>query len=583
MTPDKDLPQRTDDNGTGQQVRASATQWDWRNVGGRNFITPSQDQGACQASTAFAITDAMNAKLRIQFSIAVGDARQVLVPDLSAADLFYCGGGDCSAGQDVEQALGYAADKGVVPAYNIPYKPAGQTCGRGPADLEARVTKISGFVKLRSRGSMQDSIQSRGPVVATLRAYQDLKNYRSGVYRYNGTAPFLYMQTVSVIGFTADGWLCKNSWGPSWGVGGVFTIAYGECGIDDEMMREIAGFNATYPYGTVTGTPDVGMYKKGPLRILYRDTSGTIQDLAAYPPSATVPVPLDGLAAGSDPILGGDSNFQVYAIRTDILGYIQFNTWSNGWSKVQWLTGPQGITDGPPAAGQPTVVGGPWVFYRDADGNIHTVYFNGQKWTWQQVTGGAGLKAPPAAGDPMPAEFQGSLYVCYRDTDGNIQELRFGGGSTWSVKQATGGGQTTAPPAIGEPIVTVYQNLLRIFYRAQTGALQQIWHDSLGSKWGWAPLPVKMAAAGDPVCTYYNDYLHMFYRESRGFIWHVYWVNGWGEEQLTGPGLSGGELAEGEPTATSFGSEIHVVYRDINDNLSDAYWTGSTWTHLVRI
>ena len=33
-----------------------ATQWDWRNVSGRNYITPSQDQGACQASTAFAIT-----------------------------------------------------------------------------------------------------------------------------------------------------------------------------------------------------------------------------------------------------------------------------------------------------------------------------------------------------------------------------------------------------------------------------------------------------------------------------------------------------------------------------------------------
>jgi hypothetical protein len=129
---------------------------------------------------------------------------------------------------------------------------------------------------------------------------------------------------------------------------------------------------------------------------------------------------------------------------------------------------------------------------------------------------------------------------------------------------------------IGDPILTVFNTLLRVFYRAETGALQHIWCDISG-KWSWQPLPVKMAAAGDPVCTSYNDYLHMFYRESRGFIWHVYWVNGWSEEQLTGPGLSGGELAEGEPAATSFGSEIHVVYRDVNDNLSDAYWTGTTW------
>jgi hypothetical protein len=48
-----------------------------------------------------------------------------------------------------------------------------------------------------------------------LRAYQDLKDYKGGVYRYNGTAPYLYTQTVSVIGFTPDGWLCKNSWAPA--------------------------------------------------------------------------------------------------------------------------------------------------------------------------------------------------------------------------------------------------------------------------------------------------------------------------------------------------------------------------------
>jgi len=562
-----------------QGRRHAASQWDWRKVDGRNYITPSQDQGACQASTAFAITDAMNAKLRIQFKIGVGDAKQILVPDLSAGDLFYCGGGSCSTGQDVEQALGYAADKGVVPAYDIPYKPAGQTCERGPADLERRVTKISGFITLRSRGSMQDAIQSRGPIVATLRAYQDLKNYKSGVYRYNGTAPFLYTQTVSVIGFTPDGWLCKNSWGPAWGVGGVFTIAYGECGIDDEMMWEIAGFTATYPYGTVAGTP--ASTGNAPLRILYRDNSGTVQYLSAYPPSATQPVPLDGLAAGSDPSFSTDSKLQAYAFRTDILGNIQYNIWNNGWSKVQWLTGPQGLTEGPPAVGDPAIVGGPFVLYRDADGNLHTISFAGGQWKWQQVTGGTGIAAPPAAGDPMPMEAHGNLHVFYRSADGNIQDLQYVSHSKWAVQQVTGGGLTGAPAAIGNPTPAEYNDWLRVFYRDKNGAVQQVWYDN--TKWGWQSLPVKTAAVGDVTYVVFEGYLHLFYRESRGYIWHVYWVNGWGEEQLTGPGRSGGELAEGEPAAVSFGSEIHVLYRDINDNLSDAYWTGTTWTHLVRI
>jgi hypothetical protein len=217
MTTDNELRLAGDHDGR----KHAATQWDWRKVDGRNYITPSQDQGACQASTAFAITDAMNAKLRILFRIGVGDAKQILVPDLSAADVFYCGGGSRSEGQDVEQALNYATQKGVVPAYNIPYKPTGQTCGRGPSELEMRVTKISGFSTLRRQGAMQDAIQSRGPVIASLRAYQDLKNYRGGVYRYDGKSPFLY----------------------------------------------------------VSGTPEAA--HKGPLRILYRDNSGT--------PSSTCP------------------------------------------------------------------------------------------------------------------------------------------------------------------------------------------------------------------------------------------------------------------------------------------------------
>jgi hypothetical protein len=563
-----------------------ATQWDWRNVAGRNYITPSQDQGVCQASTAFAVTDAMNAKLRILFHIAVGDPKQILVPDLSAADVFYCGGGSCSDGQDVEQALGYVTTKGVVPAYNIPYKPTGGTCGRGPAELEARVTKISDFSTHRSRSTMQDAIQYRGPIIAVLRAYQDLKNYKGGVYRYDGRSALLYDQTVSLIGFTPDGWLCKNSWGPNWGTGGCFVIAYGECGIDDEWMWEINGFTATYPYGTVSGTP-VATSKVAPLRIVYRDNYGTIQYLSAYPPSKDQPFPIDGLAAASDPAIAGGigPSSQLHVIRTDLMGNLQDNVLDASWSKMQWLTGPDGLTEAPPSAGNPNAVGGPYVFYRDADGNIHMVYLSGGQWNWQQVAGGTGLKLPAAAGDPRLSEFGGALDVCYRDIDGNIQNLEYRA-NKWTVRPITG----NPPPAAGDPHITVYNGWLRIFYREKTGKMVHLMYD--GSKWGWEYLPVPAAviAVGDATSVEYNGPLHLFFRESRGFIWHVYWVGSWAGEQLTGPGVSGGELAETDPRAVLLGKdskgkdiEIHVLYHDINDNLSDAYWTGTTWTHVVRI
>jgi hypothetical protein len=147
------------------------------------------------------------------------------------------------------------------------------------------------------------------------------------------------------------------------------------------------------------------------------------------------------------------------------------------------------------------------------------------------------------------------------------------------------------PAAVGDPHVTVYNSWLRVFYRDKAGKMVHLMYD--GSKWGWEYLPVPAAviAVGDMTSVEYNGPLHLFFRESRGFIWHVWWVGSWAGEQLTGPGVSGGELAETDPRAVLFGKdrstgkdiEIHVLYHDINDNLSDAYWTGTTWMHVVRI
>ena len=65
----------------------------------------------------------------------------------------------------------------------------------------------------------------------------------------------------------------------------------------------------------------------------------------------------------------------------------------------------------------------------------------------------------------------------------------------------------------------------------------------LRNKWGWDSLPAKVAAVGDVTSVNYNGYLRLFYRESRNYIWHVYWIGRWLDEQLTAPGLGGGELA----------------------------------------
>lgn len=60
--------------------------------------------------------------------------------------------------------------------------------------------------------------------------------YHSGVYHHvSGTS--VGGHCVCCVGYDDHDkfWICKNSWGPSWGDGGFFKIGYGEVGIDAQM------------------------------------------------------------------------------------------------------------------------------------------------------------------------------------------------------------------------------------------------------------------------------------------------------------------------------------------------------------
>ncbi|XP_055588311.1 cathepsin B-like [Uranotaenia lowii] len=82
---------------------------------------------------------------------------------------------------------------------------------------------------------IQVEMLTYGPVQTTIRMYEDFKLYQSGVYRFegvdDGAANFLGDQHVRIIGWgreeDIDYWLCVNSFGPGWGIGGTFKILRG--------------------------------------------------------------------------------------------------------------------------------------------------------------------------------------------------------------------------------------------------------------------------------------------------------------------------------------------------------------------
>jgi hypothetical protein len=133
------------------------------------------------------------------------------------------------------------ADPGCWPYHqdNAPYAPTPDRNGRsvrGPAfgylgDLEQIKTWIDGV----------------GPVVTWLDVYDDFSAHHTGVYR-RSTSPTNHERGghfVLVIGYDDDqsAWLVKNSWGTSWGVGGIGWIGYGETGIDDYAKVTLTGTN----------------------------------------------------------------------------------------------------------------------------------------------------------------------------------------------------------------------------------------------------------------------------------------------------------------------------------------------------
>jgi hypothetical protein len=108
------------------------------------------------------------------------------------------------------------------------------------------LTHISSWTSLTSQAAMKAFIAQTGPMSACFTVYEDFYyHYTGGVYEYNAATSGNVVggHCVSIVGYSDAGqyWICKNSWGSSWGEAGYFRIGYGDCGIDAEMW----GINGT--------------------------------------------------------------------------------------------------------------------------------------------------------------------------------------------------------------------------------------------------------------------------------------------------------------------------------------------------
>jgi len=167
-----------------------------------------------------------------------------LNPDLSEADLFYCGCGSCCAtGWSPTAAMDRAREEGIVDEACFPYTAGNQACLLC-GDLENRVTKISSWVGITDPSAMKQALADGGPFEASMLIYSDFLSYSGGVYRHTW-GDLIGGHGVTIVGYDdyQGYWIAKNNWGTDWGENGWFKIAYGECVI------------ASYAYVPLIGEP----------------------------------------------------------------------------------------------------------------------------------------------------------------------------------------------------------------------------------------------------------------------------------------------------------------------------------------
>ena len=206
--------------------------FDWRPYG---IMTGIRNQGNCGSCWAFAAVGVFEALIKQTDS---GD------PNLSEQMLVNCvSGNDCDGGY-VTDALEYMVNNGIALEKHVPYKAQNGTCNSAVVPtyyLNQYWYKYLGYSSLTVQiNNIKDAIYNYGPVALSMTIYSDFYyNYSSGVYIYDGVSADEGGHAIVAVGWVDDAsvtnggyWICKNSWGASWGENGYFRIGYGQADIN---------------------------------------------------------------------------------------------------------------------------------------------------------------------------------------------------------------------------------------------------------------------------------------------------------------------------------------------------------------
>jgi len=213
--------------------QALSSSMDWRSEGA---VTQVKDQGQCGSCWSFSSTGGIEGAWKLAGNSLVSVSEQELVSCDKVDD--GCRGGlmdnaynwllQNKNGQIVtEESYSYTAKNGVSgDCESVKDRTVGAT--------------ISGLKDVtHSESQMAAWLKNNGPLPIAVDASKHWQTYTGGVV--SSCSGHSLDHGVLAVGYTADYWIVKNSWGPSWGESGYIRLAFGsnQCGLNQSPTGAI--------------------------------------------------------------------------------------------------------------------------------------------------------------------------------------------------------------------------------------------------------------------------------------------------------------------------------------------------------
>jgi KDEL-tailed cysteine endopeptidase len=212
---------------------------DWTTKSG--VVTPVKDQGNCGSCWSFSAVGA------IEGAYGIKNGKQAESAGFSEQELVSCDTVDagCNGGW-MDDAFEFAKKNGGLPVEsNYPYTSgkSGQTgtCEKGHTMNSGAAPRSYVDVKTKDVAAMESAVAQQPVSIAIQANQKDFQSYKSGVL--TGTCGQRLDHGVLNVGYgvytdaaKTPYWKVKNSWGPSWGMGGYILIEKSSkdlCGVLD--------------------------------------------------------------------------------------------------------------------------------------------------------------------------------------------------------------------------------------------------------------------------------------------------------------------------------------------------------------